>query len=113
MRRRLYRNQDYCYHLDAGLHGLGVGLHGLGVGLHGLGVGLHGLGVGVVAAVVECTAVVGLVVVDAAAASDASVAFAEVDAVVVGLAAEHAALAFVVFEAELVLVFEIVAAGDD
>ena len=96
MRRRLYRSQDYCYHLDAGLHGLGVG---------------------VVAAVVECTAVVGLVVglvvVDAAAASDASVAFAEVDAVVVGLAAEHAALAFVVFEAELVLVFEIVAAGDD
>lgn len=88
---RLYRNQDYCYHL-------------------------HGLGVGVVAAVVECTAVVvGLVVVvvDAAVASDASVAFAEVDAVVVGLAAEHAALAFVVFEAELVLVFEIVAAGDD
>ena len=75
---------------------------------------LHGLGVGVVAAVVECTAVVGLVVVvDAAVASDASVAFAEVDAVVVGLAAEHAALAFVVFEAELVLVFEIVAAGDD
>ena len=91
MRRRQYRSQDYCYHLDAGLHGLGVG---------------------VVAAVVECTAVVGLVVVvDAAAASDASVAFAEVDAV--GLAAEHAALAFVVFEAELVLVFEIVAAGDD
>lgn len=88
--RRLYRNQDYCYHL-------------------------HGLGVGVAAAVVECTAVVGLVVVvvDAAVASDASVAFAEVDAVVVGLAAEHAALAFVVFEAELVLVFEIVAAGDD
>lgn len=88
---RLYRNQDYCYHL-------------------------HGLGVGVVAAVVECTAVVGLVVVvDAAVASDASVAFAEVDVVVVGiLAAEHAALAFVVFEAELVLVlFEIVAAGDD
>ena len=78
---------------------------------------LHGLGVGVVAAVVECTAVVGLVVVvvDAAVASDASVAFAEVDVVVVGiLAAEHAALAFVVFEAELVLVlFEIVAAGDD
>ena len=75
---------------------------------------LHGLGVGVVAAVAECTAVVGLVVVvDAAVASDASVAFAEVDAVVVGLAAEHAALAFVVFEAELVLVFEIVAAGDD
>ena len=76
---------------------------------------LHGLGVGVAAAVVECTAVVGLVVVvvDAAVASDASVAFAEVDAVVVGLAAEHAALAFVVFEAELVLVFEIVAAGDD
>jgi hypothetical protein len=97
MRRRLYRSQDYCYHLDAGLHGLGVGA--------------------VAAAVVECTAVVGLVVglvvVDAAAASDASVAFAEVDAVVVGLAAEHAALAFVVFEAELVLVFEIVAAGDD
>lgn len=94
MRRRLYRSQDYCYHLDAGLHGLGVGV--------------------VAAAVVECTAVVGLVVVvDAAAASDASVAFAEVDAVVVGLAAEHAALAFVVFEAELVLVFEIVAAGDD
>ena len=93
MRRRLCRNQDCCYHLDAGLLGLGVG---------------------VVAAVVECTAVVGLVVVvDAAAASDASVAFAEVDAVVVGLAAEHAALAFVVFEAELVLVFEIVAAGDD
>ena len=96
MRRRQYRSQDYCYHLDAGLHGLGVG---------------------VVAAVVECTAVVGLVVVvvDAAVASDASVAFAEVDAVVVGiLAAEHAALAFVVFEAELVLVlFEIVAAGDD
>ena len=95
MRRRLYRSQDYCYHLDAGLHGLGVGV--------------------VAAAVVECTAVVGLVVglvvVDAAAASDASVAFAEVDAV--GLAAEHAALAFVVFEAELVLVFEIVAAGDD
>lgn len=90
---RLYRNQDYCYHL-------------------------HGLGVGVVAAVVECTAVVGLVVVvvDAAVASDASVAFAEVDAVVVGiLAAEHAALAFVVFEAELVILvlFEIVAAGDD
>lgn len=87
---RLYRNQDYCYHL-------------------------HGLGVGVVAAVVECTAVVGLVV-DAAVASDASVAFAEVDAVVVGiLAAEHAALAFVVFEAELVILvlFEIVAAGDD
>ena len=79
---------------------------------------LHGLGVGVVAAVVECTAVVvGLVVVvDAAVASDASVAFAEVDAVVVGiLAAEHAALAFVVFEAELVILvlFEIVAAGDD
>ena len=77
---------------------------------------LHGLGVGVAADVVECTAVVGLVVVvvvDAAVASDASVAFAEVDAVVVGLAAEHAALAFVVFEAELVLVFEIVAAGDD
>jgi hypothetical protein len=94
MRRRQYRSQDYCYHLDAGLHGLGVGV--------------------VAAAVVECTAVVGLVVVvDAAAASDASVAFAEVDAVVVGLAAEHAALAFVVFEAELVLVFEIVAAGDD
>jgi len=88
---RLYRNQDYCYHL-------------------------HGLGVGVVAAVVECTAVVGLVVVvvDAAVASDASVAFAEVDVVVGILAAEHAALAFVVFEAELVLVlFEIVAAGDD
>ena len=78
---------------------------------------LHGLGVGVVAAVVECTAVVGLVVVvDAVVASDASVAFAEVDAVVVGiLAAEHAALAFVVFEAELVILvlFEIVAAGDD